>query len=218
MPGLERLLATCDKYPVKPAYREPWAGAPGAGEYLLGRPVDPMLATFYTRLGGLHLNLDLYVDPCVEQVDGLRISNEDAQRYWPEPFRSLFVFGGQDALSYCYATVPTLANDQGLQPVVEINPYEDIYAIPLASSVDRFFDTYARFLEFWHEPSELNTISPDRPAFPWDIPHIIANDRPLMEMIVEGRFDFLMFDPPAGNEDSHKHLRKWIETLRATAP
>lgn len=179
--------------------------------------MDPVLAAFYSRLGGLRLELDLFIEPCVEQVNGLLLANEDAQRYWPEPFRSLLVFGGQDALSYCYATVPGLADAQGIQPVVEVNPYEDIHAIPIASSVDRFFDTYARFLDFWYASSGPDTFGDSRPGFPWDVPHIIAGDRPLMAMLVEGRFDSLLF-PPTHGADAHEELRQWLAKLRAASP
>ena len=123
MPGLERLLVACGKYPVRAELRNPWGGAPVAGELVLGRPFDPMLAAFYSRLGGLHLYLELFMEPCVEQVNGILLENEDASD-WPEPFRSLLVFGRQEALAYRYATVPSLADAQGFQPVVEVDPYE----------------------------------------------------------------------------------------------
>src|SRR5690242_17700773 len=120
MPGLDRLLAACEKYPVQAHIRKPWGGAPSAGTLLLGRPLDPMLAAFYSRLGGLHLDFKLFVEPCDEQVNGILLANEEVQRYWPEPFRSLLIFGCKDASSYTYATVPSLADAQGFQPVVEV--------------------------------------------------------------------------------------------------
>ncbi|HLM42573.1 MAG TPA: hypothetical protein VK458_01845 [Myxococcaceae bacterium] len=50
-------------------------------------------------------------------------------------------------LAYHYATVPCLADARGLQPVVKVDMHEEPYAVPLASNVDRFFDTYSRYLE-----------------------------------------------------------------------
>ncbi|WPB74072.1 hypothetical protein KYC5002_34200 [Archangium violaceum] len=215
MPGLERLLAACEKYPVQTKTRKPWGGAPTAGSLLLGRPFDPMLAAFYSRLGGLLLDSGLYVNACDEQVNGIFMANERVQRHWPEPFRSLLVFGGKEALSYTYATVPNQADAQGLQPVVEVDPYEDIYAVPVASNVDRFFDAYARYLEFIYETPEFRDCPDARPLFPNEVPEIIAADRALMNMLVEGRFDFLMFREGVDAQRTHKEIREWIAQLQA---
>ncbi len=215
LPGLERLLMACGKYPVRAELRKPWGGAPTPGASILGRPVDPMLAAFYSRLGGLHLYLKLYVEPCDGQVNGILMANEEVQPHWPEPFRSLLVFGGQEALAYRYATVPSLADAQGFQPVVEVDPYEDIYALPIASNVDRFFDAYARYLEYIYETPELRDDRDARPTFPNGVPEIIAADRKLVGMLVEGRFDFLMFQPAVRNRETHGELREWIAELRA---
>ncbi|HEX5746857.1 MAG TPA: hypothetical protein VFZ09_11490 [Archangium sp.] len=215
MPGLERLLAACEKYPVQAKTRKPWGGAPIAGSFLLGRSFDPMLAAFYSRLGGLLLDSGLYVNACDEQVNGILMANERVQRQWPEPFRSLLVFGGQEALAYTYATIPSLADAQGLQPVVEIDSYEDIYAVPIASNVDRFFDAYARYLELIYETPEFRDCPDARPLFPNEVPEIIATDRTLMNMLVEGRFDFLMFREGVDAQRRHAEIREWIAQLRA---
>ncbi|WP_146209769.1 hypothetical protein [Vitiosangium sp. GDMCC 1.1324] len=217
LPGLERLLAACGKYPVRAEIRKPWEGAPTAGALLLGRPFDPMLAAFYSRLGGLLLDLNLYVNACDEQVNGILMANEEVQPYWPEPFRSLLVFGGEEASAYCYATVPSLADAQGFQPVVEVDPYEDIYALPVASNVDRFFDTYARYLEFIYEMPDFSEDRGTWPTFPWGVPEIIAADRALMGMIVEGRFDFLMFQEGVAARRVNEEIREWIAKLRAAS-
>jgi hypothetical protein len=215
MPGLDRLLAICEKYPVRAKMRKPWGGAPTAGTILLGRPMDPMLAAFYSRLGGLHLYLNLFVEPCDEQVNGILVANQEAQAYWPEPFRSLLIFGCEEASSYTYATVPSLADAHGFQPVVEVDPYEDIYALPIASNVDRFFDTYARYLELVYETLGVGQERGAWPAFPWEVPELIANDRTLMNMLVEGRFDFLMFREGVDAQRTHEEIREWISRLQA---
>jgi hypothetical protein len=215
MPGLERLLAACEKYPARASIRKPWSGAPTAGVPVLGRPLDPMLAAFYSRLGGLHLYLNLFVEPCDEQVNGILTANQEALAYWPEPFRSLLIFGCEEASSYTYATVPSLADAQGFQPVVKVDPYEDIYALPIASNVDRFFDTYARYLEFVYETLGVGEERGAWPVFPWDVPELIAADRTLMGMIVEGRFDFLMFREGVDAQRRHAEIRAWIAHLQA---
>jgi len=217
MPGLERLLAVCEKYLVQARIRKPWGGAPAADKLLLGRSFDPMLAAFYSRLGGLLLDSGLYVNACDEQVNGILMANEHVQRHWPEPFRSLLVFGGQEALAYTYATVPSLADGQGVQPVVEVNPYEDFYALPIASNVDRFFDTYSRYLDLICETPELREERGAWPVFPWEVPELIAVDRTLMSMLVDGRFDFLMFREGVEAQRATKEIRAWIEKLRAAS-
>ncbi|WP_152622718.1 hypothetical protein [Archangium violaceum] len=217
MPGLERLLVACEKYPVQARIRKSWEGAPTAGTLLLGRPMDPMLAAFYSRLGGLLLDSGLYVNACDKQVNGVLMANEHIQRHWLEPFRSLLVFGGEEALSYRYATVPSLADAQGVQPVVKVDPYEDIYALPIASNVDCFFDTYARYLELVYETLGVGEERGAWPVFPWDVPEFIATDRTLMNMLVEGRFDFLMFREGVDAQRTHKEIRAWIAQLRAVS-
>jgi hypothetical protein len=216
LPGLERLLAACEKFPVQATLRKPWEGAPAAGELLLGRPFDPMLAAFYERLGGLHLRLGLYVSSCDGQVNGILRANE-LESDWPEPFRSLLVFGGEEALAYRFATVPSLADAQGLQPVVKVDPYEEIYALPIASNVDRFFDTYARYLELVYGAPDFSDDCGTWPVFPWEVPEIISTDRALMSMLVDGRFDSLMFPPESLDTDGHEEIRRWIAKLRAAS-
>jgi hypothetical protein len=217
LPGLERLLKVCEKYPVRAKTRKPWGGAPTADARILGRPIDPMLAAFYSRLGGLHLDLDLFVEPCEEQVNGILLANEEVQPYWSEPFRSLLIFGCQEASAYRYATVPSLADAQGFQPVVKVDPYEDIYALPIASNVDRFFDTYARYLELIYETPSLREERGAWPVFPWEVPELIARDRMLVGMILDGCFDFLMFQPGCQATGDHDEIREWLAELRAAS-
>ena len=216
LPGLDRLLVACGKYPVRAELRKPWAGAPVAGSLVLGRRVDPMLAAFYSRLGGLHLYLKLFVEPCDEQVNGLLMVNEE-ESDWPEPFRSLLIFGREEALAYRYATVPALADAQSVQPVVMVDPYEYIHAVPIASNVDRFFDTYARYLEFIYETPDLRDDPDARPPFPRGVPELIAEDRTLVGMLVEGHFDFLISQPAVEDRETQVELREWIAKLRAVS-
>lgn len=215
LPGLERLLEASRKYELQVRSSPPAACARSPGEPLLGRPFDPMLAAFYKRMGGLSFRLNLYIASCDEQMDEIFLENKGVQPHWPEPFRALLVFGGQEALAYRYATVPSLADARGFQPVVEVDPYEDIYALPIASNVDRFFDAYARYLELIYETPEFRDDSDARPTFPNGVPEIIATDRMLVSMLVEGRFDSLMFQPGIQTEETHEYLRGWVAKLRA---
>ncbi|WP_157774688.1 hypothetical protein [Melittangium boletus] len=177
-----------------------------------------MLAAFYSRLGGLRLHLDLYINACDAQLNGILKANEEVQPYWPEPFRSFLVFGGQEALAYRYATVPGLADARGFQPVVEVDPYEDIYALPIASNVDRFLDAYARYLTLIHETPGFRDDPDARPSFPRGVPELIAEDRKLVGMLVDGRFDSIMFLPGGiQTQETREYLREWVAKLRAAS-
>ena len=215
LPGLERLLSADRKYGLQGRLRSPVSHLPGSGEPFLGRPFDPMLAAFYRRLGGLSFYLNLFIEPGNEH--GILVENESVLPQWPEPFRSLLIFGSEEALAYRYATVPSLADEQGFQPVVMVDPYEDIHAVPIASNVDRFFEAYARYLELIQETPEFRDDHDARPPFPRGVPELIAADRTLVGMLVAGRFDFLMFQPAVQNRETHEELRQWIAELRAVS-
>jgi hypothetical protein len=155
-----------------------------------------------------------------DDVNELVERNQEESQRWPEIFRSsLFIFAGEPALLYCFATVPGLADGTGVQPVVMVDPYEDVYALPIASSVDRLFDTYSRSLERQVElireeaeskarleaefgppaPGSLSALLSEhtpRINFPWEVPDLIARDEPLVKLLQAGRFDFLMESCP----------------------
>jgi hypothetical protein len=83
--------------------------------------------------------------------------------------------------------------------------------------VDRFFDAYARYLELIYETPDLRDDPDARPPFPRGVPELIAADRALMGMIVDGHFDFLMSQPAVEDRDTQEGLRKWIAELRAAS-
>ncbi|WP_224244528.1 hypothetical protein [Hyalangium gracile] len=136
--------------------------------------------------------------------------NERLREDGAEPFRSCLVFGEKTGFSYYLGTVPTLANAHALQPVVYIDGHEAPFAIPVASSVDRFFDTYSRYLE--RMAVDLEYVHTGSPAllFPWSTPELVASDAPLIAQVRAGRFDFLAHGAPGALE--------WLEQLRHTLP
>ena len=86
--------------------------------------------------------------------------------------------------------MPSLADGWGRQPVVEVDTYEyETRVIPIASNVDRFFDSYSRYLEALVE--DLATRREDL-LFPWHATEILARDERLVELMRAGRFDSLM--------------------------
>jgi hypothetical protein len=233
LPGLERLLQVCRVHSMELYQEPPCSRAPVAGEPVEGLPCDPLLAAVYARVNALGLPDDFFVFS-LNAEDGFDLADQNKawRQDWPAPFEDLLVFAKEQALAYCYATVPTLADAQGVQPVVWVDTYEDLYALPIASSVDRFFDAYsyslerqvalirqhaesnARFeAEFGPPPpgslSELLARDTPRINFPWEVPDLIARDEPLVKLLRAGRFDFLM----EGCEEAHA----WVGKVLAAA-
>ncbi len=171
--------------------------------------MDPVLAavcaqisqaTFPTKIDGFVLMGDK------EGEFGLEMNNREWSRTWQEDFSlPLFIFASEPFLAYYYATAPTLANEQGLQPVVYVDTYEIPYALPLASNVDRFFDLYARYFEALVASPGYDPSNGTGLVFPWAVPHLLRDDTNLMELVCSGAFDSL-----ARTEEA----RAWVAKLR----
>ena len=52
---------------------------------------------------------------------------------------------------------------------------------------------------------------------PWLDGHASPEDRALVGMLVEGRFDSLMFQPKLQTKEKHEYLRGWVAKLRAAS-
>jgi hypothetical protein len=177
-----------------------------AGTVVAGQSVDPVLAAVHARAGYLWVRDGFSLFPARhERWPDLRRENEQWRRQWAEPFGSLFVFARDDRLAYRYAMVPSLADERGAQPVVWVDVYETLYALPVASDVDRFLDTWACYLESAPEVPGDEASTPLDRTFPWGASTLIARDRPLVEMLRAGRFDFLM--------EKNAEARRWAREL-----
>jgi hypothetical protein len=194
LPGLNRLLEVCQRLNLgletSPPAREPLK----AGSLWEGVPFDPVLASVYARLG--HATFATEATGWMlfrfdDQVRQLEERNKWwRENWWEELGEPVIVFGGD---VYTYATVPGLADARGMQPVVRVNTYEyEPKVMPVASDVDRFFDSYSRYLEAlvshpgYQESGEVEL------TFPWDVTGILARDERLVELMRAGRFDPLM--------------------------
>jgi hypothetical protein len=209
LPGLDRLLTVCQEQGIVLHHLPPGGMAPGAGGVFMGRPFDPLLAAAYARFGALMLSRSQsLLIRCDDEVNGLQAENEDSLKYWPTRFHALTVFGKE--MRYCYATVPELADAAGLQPIVWIDPYEEIFALPVASSVDCFFLTYSRFLESMADDPDFKERHVPPLSFPWDVPELLAEDAPLAAMVREGRFDRWMY---SAERDPAKEIHEWVAKL-----
>ena len=109
-----------------------------------------------------------------------------------EPFRSSVIFGSIPALASYYAVVPKLADERGRQPVIYFETYMDRYVLPIASDVDHFFDILSHYIDMLVEDEGYRWGGRREVEFPDSVPELISRDRRLVEMIVTGRFDFIM--------------------------
>jgi hypothetical protein len=185
-------------------------------------PIDPMLAAAFDLVGKVAIGeFNSLLVRCDDDLNAFLLENKEWQsffphEFWPDHFRSLMFFGRE--MLYGYATVPGLASSAGLQPVVHVDPYEEIYAVPIASNVDQFFECYARYLEMAGGEPEYGDDLFSYVVFPWNVPEIIALDRPLVEMIKKGCFDPWMYERNKEGrrfEEDITSTRKWIsEVLR----
>jgi hypothetical protein len=223
--GLKRLLEIVRKQGVPVETLPPGRSPPSAGERLYGMPIDPLLATAFASCGKLVLGTIGSEKPllirCDDEVNGFLLENQEWQNcfsheFWPEHFRALMLFGRE--MLYRYATVPELSNSEGKQPVVRVDPYEDIHALPVASDVDQFFDTYSRYVEIMVKDEGYQSEGVAWLRFPYDVPELIARDRPLVGLIREGRFDRWLYERSKSGrprESDNAPTQAWInEVLR----
>jgi len=214
LPGLERLMELCQRLNLSletlPPAREPL----NAGSLLEGLPFDPVLASVYARLGLARFATELTaagwrLKRSDDQVHKLEEENKRwRKRWWEELGEPMIVFGGD---LYTYATVPRLADERGRQPVVQVDTYEEPYALPVASNVDRFFDTYSHYLEAVVADPHYQRKGDTDLHFPWDATDILARDERLVELMRAGCFDSLM----KIRDDS---TRRWFEKVTGSAP
>jgi hypothetical protein len=81
--------------------------------------------------------------------------------------------------------------------------------MPVASNVDRFFDTYSRFLEALVADPYYQETGKKSLVFPWHVTDILARDEQLVELMRAGRFDALM-----KNGDDEE--RRWAARVMGT--
>jgi len=211
LPGLERLVEVCQRLNLgletSPPAHEPLRAA----SLLEGVPFDPVLASVHARLG--HASF-------ASKVGGVGLTRSDDQvhrfeegvRWWREEWwqdlgEPVIPFAGH---VYTYATVPGLADGWGRQPVVEVNTYEldGLHVMPVASNVDRFFDSYSRFLEKLVVDSDYQESGEIGLTFPWDATDILARDERLVELMRARRFESLM-----KNMKESEATRRWFESV-----
>ena len=199
LPGFDRLIDVCQQHALPCELFPPLASASQLKEFIPGEPLDPQLAAVYQRIGGAELGLVSVYRPDLEW-DGLVPHNMSLRQHGFAPFLAALIFAKRIGFSYYLATVPRLADSHGLQPVVYIDFMSELTVVPVASGVDRFFDTYSRYLELMVVDPEYIYSRVSEVTFPWGVSHLIAHDEPLMELVRAGRFDFLTRDDEEGHQ------------------
>jgi len=207
--GLDRLVAICQQHALACELYPPLSSASDLKALVSGEPLDPQIAAIYQRIGGAELGpLSIY-RPDLEW-DGLVPWNMELRRGGFTPFLASLSFAKETGFSYYFATVPRLADSRGVQPVMHVDGYE-AHAVPVASSVDRFFDTYSRYLELMVvDPGYIYSRVAEI-SFPWGVSQLIARDETLMESIRAGRFDFLTRDDAEGHQWTQRLLSPHVE-------
>lgn len=196
LPGLDRLMEVYRKHGLPLKILPPGRTPPSAGELVAGYPFDPVLAAVYRRLGRADFGFvdefggEFFLDQVDDQLNGIVLRTEGF-RDEEEPWRSSVFFGNIPGLAYYYAVVPKLADERGRQPVIYIDSYMN-YILPIASNVDRFFDALSHYIDMLMVDQGILFDGMRGIQFPGSVPELIARDRRLVEMIVTGRFDFIM--------------------------
>lgn len=213
LPGLERLMEVCQRLHLgletSPPAREPLK----AGGILEGVPFDPILASVYARLGHAVFAANAMCWTLMQSDDKDHSLQEHnkwwRENHWEELGEPVIVFGGA---TFTYATVPSLADDQGRQPVVQVNTYEfdGLHVMPVASNVDRFFHSYSHYLEALVAHPHYQQTGETELTFPWDTIEILARDERLVELMRAGRFDPLM-------KNMDDETRRWAAKVMGSA-
>ena len=209
--GLEQLIWVLHEHGIETASLPPVNTMPKPGEFICGLPLDPMLAKAYTLCNGGTFG-DMRLFRGVDDQWGLEQENAYDNQGSDARYKSVFRFAVVDDLAHYLGTVPSLAGTQGLQPGVMTSDYEfDIF--PIASNVDRTFELYALYSEVRLKTYGSLKWDPHGPHdsihFPFSFVNEIAQDRDLVQMLEDGRFEALT--APA------KDSAEWVKDILAAA-
>lgn len=207
LPGMKHMLSVLKAHGVGADLDPPNPAAPRAGDLLLGEPFDPVLAKIYSRFDGGRFG-DLILIPTLSSEGGLVSDNERDREYTEPRVQKLFRFARVWLLPYELATVPSLADADGIQPVVYLTSSLDKVIQPVASDADRALGVYAVFLDRVLQASH-SLWGATGINFPYSVLDVIAQDEKLVRMLEEGRFEELVAPDPTS--------RQWVDKVLAAA-
>ncbi|HLL06305.1 MAG TPA: hypothetical protein VK539_37380 [Myxococcaceae bacterium] len=196
LPGLQRLIEVCRRLELKVEMAPPGRTPPLAGMLVAGLPFDRILQTVYAQLGFGAFATDV-AGIVVRRYDDTARKVEEDNVWWSQGYRQhlalpTFLFAAEPFTACYYATVPSLADAQGRQPVVMVDVNEEPYALPVASNVDSFFDTYSRYLEALMALPDAREEKGALLTFPWDVPSLIGQDAALVRLLRAGSLTSIM--------------------------
>jgi len=212
LPGLKRLMEVCQRSKLSVETAPPARTPLRAGSLLEGVPFDPILAKVYVHLGYAAFGTGVNGWGLIrsdDQEHGLEERNKWWREVrWKQLGEPVIVFGSD---LYTYATVPKLADEQGRQPVVLVDTHEyNPSVMPVASNVDRFFDSYSRYFEILVADPDYQQTGDSDLLFPWDATDILARDERLVELMRAGCFDSLV-------KNLDDVTRRWAAKVMGTA-
>jgi hypothetical protein len=200
LPGLTNLLEVLKSHGIE-ARSTPATSMVEAGQRVVGCPLDHMLAAVYSRFNDATLG-ELDIQSLAE------IESDGPCRPWDGREYDLFPYGKFRGIAYYFATVPSLAERGGAQPVVFVDSHDDQPIFPIASDVDRAFEFYARYCDRQlRAGGSLQYPDIGESFYPLKFAEDIARDRPLVAMLEAGRFDDLILPDAEDREWVQKVLR-----------
>jgi len=205
--GLQKLKAVCQRHGLPLEILPPANTVSGPGETYLGQPFDPMLSALYRETNGAMLG-DFQTYPLQGDENVLQRINKGMRVLGDEPYVSSLLFGQVPLLAYYLATVPSLADSRGLQPVIFINGYEGDQVLPVASNVDEFFRTFSIYLERAVLEPEFVAERRIGLRFPESILDVVARDRSMVDAMSAGRFNWLI-----KTEESREWISKVVQAV-----
>jgi hypothetical protein len=186
--GFSALRRTYARLGISADFGPPPAAVP---QTILGAPLDPDLRALYQANDGMHWaapDFDLRIYP-LTGPDALEWRNLSERRSSgdyvpPYPFDSLVIFAQYGLRASYLASIPTQADQAGHQTVLYVDLHETVWAVPIASSVDRTFALIGNYLE--ESVARYGRSGLIEVQFPLDVPSLVANDAELVDRVKTG--------------------------------
>lgn len=179
MTGFERWRAACRAHGVAEL---PAAAPIPLPATVLGQALDPALRDIYAEQNGgwwSSNQVTLRIYP-LDGPDALAWRNESIRRAAddfvpPYPFDDVLLFAQFGRQASYLAILPARADAAGHQPVLYLDTHEDVWAVPVAASVDAALALLADWL-------------PGAENFPQEVPDLLARDSAFAARVRAGEF------------------------------
>lgn len=205
--GFAALQQTCARLKIVADFGPAAATVP---DTLLGAPLDPELRALYLAHDGIRWSasdfyLRIYPLTGPDAIEWRNISQRRSPDDYvpPYPFDSIIVFAQYGLRASYLATIPVLADKTGHQPVLYVDAHETVWAVPIASSVDRAFALISSYLE--GAIAQYGRSGLVEAQFPLGMPRLVASDTALVARIKAGVFSKWI------GEDVF--VQGWIDTM-----